>query len=135
MGGSRQEGNNFTTDQQMGRRSLQMGQRSLHMGHPPGQFLKPNSGGSKIRLISIKSGSAVIQKQRTIHKQTNTKSTENRKQTLRRDTDQHKHIPEGIPISPSRFSGVRDGRVSQPMHQMKDPQREDPPTHILTQDR
>ena len=38
---------------------------------------------------------------------------------------------EGIPIPPSRFSGVRGGRVSRPTHQMKDPQREDSPTFWL----
>ena len=38
------------------------------------------------------------------------------------------HTQEGIPIPPSRFSGVRGGRVSRPTHQMKDPQREDSPT-------
>jgi hypothetical protein len=38
---------------------------------------------------------------------------------------------EGIPMSPSWFSGVRDGRVSRPTHQMKDPQGEDSPTFWL----
>ena len=38
---------------------------------------------------------------------------------------------EGIPISPRRFSVERGGCVSRPMHQMKDPQREDPPTHTF----
>jgi hypothetical protein len=44
-----------------------------------------------------------------------------------RDTGWHTHIPEGIPIPPSRFSGVRGDGVSWPMHQMKDPQCKDSP--------
>ena len=41
------------------------------------------------------------------------------------------HTQEGIPIPPSRFSGVRGGQVSRPTQQMKDPQREDTPTFWL----
>jgi hypothetical protein len=119
---------------------------------------KPNSGGSNLRLISINSdgsesktqadqylnsgGSKLLlcfrNKGRDTDKQPNTTSTcshvrfrKQKTDTQNRDTGRHAHIPEGIPIHPSQFSGVRGSQVSRPRHQIKDPQREDSPTFWL----
>jgi hypothetical protein len=104
---------------------------------------KPNSGGSKLTRININSGRSESKTQadqnklrqiqtqavpcfrnkgQDTDKQTNTISAclFQKTDTQNRDTSQHAHIPGGIPIPPSWFSGVRGGR-------MKDPQREDSP--------
>ena len=90
---------------------------------------KPDSGRSeyktqgdqnKLRLIQSQAGPCFRNNRQTNKHNKCTFVSENRKQktdTQNRDTGWHAHIPEGIPIPPSWFSGVRGGRDFWPMHQ------------------